>query len=980
MRPLVALFPRLHTFNWRGVRLRPRYLSTLVSFLRGASLRSATVDCRTMGSDLEDIVSSAFKSLSQGFQDLEILEVKGLVDGTLLFPALRDFRSLTTFRCVTASIDEAAGRALASLPQLRTCVIKLPERQSFMRTVDRLRFPCLRDFKVIGTEDAYGRFSRVARCPELIDFTLDVWPIADKDGISRLIQNLRAHLSGSPHLTRLQIVTEAGGVYGGSSATLEEDSIVVWPFHIRMLFELKGLRSLDFSPLLAYHLDNELFASISTAWPLLESLSIGAAPRCFHLSPARVTFQALSILASRCPRLTTVALHLDASKGLSGRGAQIPKEHYAELWADGRPVLSPSKVTTLRLQASPIARPREVAKFLSSVFPDLESVVSLGSVHEDTPERRLTRQSRAKKWSEVRQYLIMMRAGRMHKALGIAEVVRLVCENADYNTLAALARSCRSLHQDAMPYLWSSLHGLAPIIAALPDDRWIIEDDFIRLTGPLLESDWETIIRLAGYVKTLMPPRRLLLFRPTSPLFSEVRLHQDVVLSLVAQNVPGRVVFPRLRSLSQQALQRSHEHFGAFLTMTGPHLVNLQIDNGRTFDQLSGVLETTFSRFTKIQSISIGANVQDQDHDVDWDTVVPIPPAWIVSCPLTHFECHLTLTEGAVGALASVPTLQHATINLPDCRSFPHLDSAGPAFPELISMDLTASASSFIAFAKAVRLFPRLENIALGVHYKPLNDVLAHDFINALCSSLRVQVLDCIHVSAFDTGDQEDVIVLSVDSMVACHPDDFRPLLKFARMREFSFCMPWYFNLDDALLHDVAKAWPKLRSFYLGTDNYCAWPSPPHGPTLAALPPFAMHCPALFDIGFQFDATCFRGSRIPLESELYGALQEVELCSQSEMCWLSVARSPIVQPQAVAGFLSCVFPYLEKVTAVQVPGLAPAAGWEEVSRYLPVFRMVRHHERLKVKKAMRERKGRQPEEEEESSQSEWDIEDEYSTD
>ncbi len=64
----------------------------------------------------------------------------------------------------------------------------------------------------------------------------------------------------------------------------------------------------------------------------------------------------------------------------------------------------------------------------------------------------------------------------MHKALYVAEIARLVCDNANRSTLVALARCCSALHQEAMPALWRKLDNLAPLVATLPSDCWVIEN------------------------------------------------------------------------------------------------------------------------------------------------------------------------------------------------------------------------------------------------------------------------------------------------------------------------------------------------------------------------------------------------------------------------------------------------------------------------------------------------------------------------
>lgn len=63
----------------------------------------------------------------------------------------------------------------------------------------------------------------------------------------------------------------------------------------------------------------------------------------------------------------------------------------------------------------------------------------------------------------------------MHRALYVAEIARLVCDNANQSSLVALARCCSALHQEAMTALWKKLDTLAPLVSTLPSDCWVIE-------------------------------------------------------------------------------------------------------------------------------------------------------------------------------------------------------------------------------------------------------------------------------------------------------------------------------------------------------------------------------------------------------------------------------------------------------------------------------------------------------------------------
>ena len=61
------------------------------------------------------------------------------------------------------------------------------------------------------------------------------------------------------------------------------------------------------------------------------------------------------------------------------------------------------------------------------------------------------------------------------RTLLIVEVLRHVCQFAKDDTLAALARVCKSFHDPAIQTLWSDLQNLTPLIKCFPDNIWTVD-------------------------------------------------------------------------------------------------------------------------------------------------------------------------------------------------------------------------------------------------------------------------------------------------------------------------------------------------------------------------------------------------------------------------------------------------------------------------------------------------------------------------
>lgn len=97
----------------------------------------------------------------------------------------------------------------------------------------------------------------------------------------------------------------------------------------------------------------------------------------------------------------------------------------------------------------------------------------------------------------------------MHRALYVAEIARLVCDNANQSSLVALARCCSALHQEAMAALWRKLDNLAPLVSTLPSDCWVIEKrEQVNYSSSAPQSPELTFIRLSE-TYTSSPFRRL---------------------------------------------------------------------------------------------------------------------------------------------------------------------------------------------------------------------------------------------------------------------------------------------------------------------------------------------------------------------------------------------------------------------------------------------------------------------------------------
>lgn len=462
-----------------------------------------------------------------------------------------------------------------------------------------------------------------------------------------------------------------------------------------------------------------------------------------------------------------------------------------------------------------------------------------------------------------------------------------------------------------------------------------------RIMRPLFPNDWTAFLKLATYVKALKPP-----------LMIESMLGRDALQALAVHR-PQIILFPNLRHLNHWALGASHEYLPEFLAMVGPQLSHIRMESFFTPDKLRQSL-ISVTGFTRLREFAVGAHHEDGNLQ-HMPNPLDLSSAWITACPLTRFECDkLALAEGAIRALSTVQTLTHLHVRLPPTSKFSLIHSSDRPFLSLQLLKIVATPKAYVSFTDAVGAFSNVCDFELHLDPEPANSVSPRRLFASMASSLNPETITIILVCAHDENGTLDPSDLSIDEPIPFSSEDFRPLLKLKNLQDVNIALPWVFDFDDAFITEVAQSWPMLYTFYLGTEPYCKWAPLPRGLTLGALPPFAVHCEYMEELGFRFNATGFEHG-IPPDSPLYGKLRDVSSCSRSALSSLHVATSPISHTAEVASFLSCVFPELEKVvtgTFASAPAHADALSfkerWEELSRYLPAMRVIRNNERKRA--------------------------------
>ncbi|CCM05227.1 uncharacterized protein FIBRA_07437 [Fibroporia radiculosa] len=187
----------------------------------------------------------------------------------------------------------------------------------------------------------------------------------------------------------------------------------------------------------------------------------------------------------------------------------------------------------------------------------------------------------------------------------------------------------------------------------------------------------------------------------------------------------------------------------------------------------------------------------------------------------------------------------------------------------------------------------------------------------------------------------------------------FRPLFACRHMKSFEFRWDYALNLTDQNMEEFAVSWPALEHFMLNSEPVIEFDPPPL--TLAALVPFAQHCPMLQELGLYVDADALPSRSLAIVP--FKSLQK-----------LFVGASKILVVDAVALFLSqlCALE-CEVVTGLRWPdayGIAlDHAGilderrarmsdywvrWNELVKVLPVVTRARMEEKARLAALQRE--------------------------
>ncbi|KAM5542204.1 hypothetical protein V8D89_004077 [Ganoderma adspersum] len=470
-------------------------------------------------------------------------------------------------------------------------------------------------------------------------------------------------------------------------------------------------------------------------------------------------------------------------------------------------------------------------------------------------------------------------------------------------TLPSLARASRFFLEPALDALWDTLPDYGILVYLLPRDAWAVDviDElgrplfqYVSIVRPLTEDELKRVQYYAPRVKRI---------QELCPLFPNhlrgyVTYESSVLEAFASHCPPEKPLFPNLRTLD---VSPSVGQFDLYYRLSLRMAKDVPLAD---YQQMLMKLQESAPHLRHLKLY------------VD---VPPYSPTIIsaMSSALRSFK-HLVsartgslpITQEALHHLAELPYLEAIDIRLPDAMTEWDVASLHPTrfdgfFPALRELRLVhhfnlAPIWHIVQHMHSSQL--EIIRVALLEMSVPLNTVLS--FLSAVLGRSNSGDIKELGIqTSVEHGDSEP------SQFTAQH---LEPLFALKSLTNLGLRLSCTFNLSDAALGRAARAWPDIRVLELGPDNA----QKDTQVTLAALVPFAQHCPKLQTLGFTLDADL---SRLPAELResraSVGSVQHV-------LGVLKVGRARIADTEGLAAFLIDLFPRLEYIQDDNLPSIA----------------------------------------------------------
>ncbi|KAJ7495550.1 hypothetical protein FB451DRAFT_1478478 [Mycena latifolia] len=420
-------------------------------------------------------------------------------------------------------------------------------------------------------------------------------------------------------------------------------------------------------------------------------------------------------------------------------------------------------------------------------------------------------------------------------------------------------------------------------------------------------TDWERPLFYSRRVKRLFLYQTMLVISTTA-------------FEAISLSCPGHHMFPNLQTLVLNLMTHKSLSATSLDFLISPHLEEIRLYFGTRFRLLCQIVPTLAVKCPSLTCVGIS---MDKSYDA---RTLKVVSDFVRSLARIQDLAVTNIDQDAFKRLGGLASLKVLELEDPKVPWMPALPIDGATSPQHMYSSLT---DLYFGDSTTVDQITAVINIISNAQLKRLefellDDAGPSDAIGRLYSALTTH---CSHVSLQDISMRGAWPSGSASmDQYRIHGATLRTLFCFGNMVSVELHQCSGFDLDDADIFDMARAWPRLE--FLALIGYLALKP---RVTVQGLYAFAQQCPNLDYLAIMVDAT------VVVPEPRVGSV------SQDTLRTLSVSRSPIQVPNAVVAFLSAIFPRVnvDSDFYYEDPGseeLEYRDRWAEVKQSLKDFR------------------------------------------
>ncbi|KAG1748306.1 uncharacterized protein EDB91DRAFT_1245016 [Suillus paluster] len=477
-------------------------------------------------------------------------------------------------------------------------------------------------------------------------------------------------------------------------------------------------------------------------------------------------------------------------------------------------------------------------------------------------------------------------------------------------TLLALALTCKSFTEPALDLLWQYLRGLAPLIRCLPQSLWKMNAQKLEFQRTMTLDDWSIFCKYNHRVRSL------------NRAVHEVGTETWRTLSCPPFSPP---LLPNLTSLDWY--ETTSETFPYVWLFVTPKLTKLNIFPGNlTF----GLSEQSILSSISMLCPSVSHFSFHSFGSLELEDTSTALQCW------SHLHSVTTgrLSEAAILHLSNLPSLRVLKFTLPSTPISPNtqrlLQHHGFCAIQELEITCEGDLALLYTFLEKLSIAPKVLSYVITIHDVDFT-LVPPAFISRLSDPCAHSSLEEVWLYITDW---------STDHHASIGAATFQPLFAFRNLRKLSFQAYCGVRLDDAVLLQMAKAWPLLEDL-----SFDAYHNLSHDVTPHAFVSLLQHCSRLVSVAVFINWSTIDGRDIP-PTVPYQGFSHNALSEAYFGC-------PIIRhPTRIAAFISAIAPKMKSIEAWDHcyyddhPDFKKySTRWKVVQRLVRSFSMVREQEK-----------------------------------